>query len=106
VANQGQVDIGRLAEVGQRYELAVTGGESPEDAAARRTTQLADSKLARQIRLLLVVFALLLTSAIFAGCLATFVGGTPDDKKWAAGIVSAIASGLVGFLVGQGKGAK
>lgn len=26
-----------------------------------------------------------------------------DDKKWAAGIVCAIASGTVGFLVGQGK---
>jgi hypothetical protein len=29
--------------------------------------------------------------------------GSADDKKWAAGIVSAIASGLVGFLVGQSK---
>ncbi len=106
MSHEGQVDIGRLAEAGQRYELAVTGGETVEDAAARRANLVADSKLARQIRLLLVVFALLLTGAIFASCLMAFVNGTPDDKKWAAGIVSAIASGLVGFLVGQGKGAK
>ena len=106
MSDERQVDIGRLAEAGQRYELAVTGGETLEDAAARRANLVADSKLARQIRLLLVVFALLLTGAIFAACLVAFIGGTPDDKKWAAGIVSAIASGLVGFLVGQGKSAK
>ncbi len=102
MSGERQVDIGRLAESGQRYELAVTG-ESSEDAAARRATQLAEAKAARAVRLLLVLFALLLTSAIFTSCLVVFAKGGPDDKKWAAGIVSAIASGLVGFLVGQGK---
>ncbi|MEI6334133.1 MAG: hypothetical protein WCS87_06200 [Methylococcaceae bacterium] len=36
-------------------------------------------------------------------CVYTFATGEAEDKKWASGIVGAIASGLVGFLVGQGK---
>ena len=40
---------------------------------------------------------------IFIGCVYVFATGVPEDKKWVAGIVSAIASGLVGFLVGQTK---
>ena len=51
----------------------------------------------------LFLFALTVTGTVFAGCVYVFAIGTVDDKKWAAGIVSAIASGLVGFLVGQGK---
>ncbi len=51
----------------------------------------------------LFCFALLIISIIFVACVYTFATGIADDKKWAAGIVSAIASGLVGFLVGQGK---
>jgi len=29
--------------------------------------------------------------------------GEVEDKKWAASIISAITSGLIGFLIGQGK---
>jgi hypothetical protein len=51
----------------------------------------------------LFIFAMALTAVVFAGCVYVFATGAPDDKKWAAGIVSAIASGLVGFPVGLGK---
>lgn len=37
------------------------------------------------------------------GRVYVFASGSADDKNWAAGIVSAIALGLVGFLVSQGK---
>lgn len=51
-----------------------------------------------------VLFVVLIeTACAFGGCVYVFASGSADDKKWAAGIVSAIASGLVGFLVGQGK---
>ena len=51
----------------------------------------------------LFLFALVVTGGIFAGCVYVLASGSPEDKKWAAGIVSAIASGLIGFPVGQGK---
>ena len=52
---------------------------------------------------MLFFFALMIIGAVFAGCVYIFATGAADDKKWAAGIVSAISSGVVGFLVGQGK---
>ena len=48
-------------------------------------------------------FALAITAIVFAACLFVFVDGSPDDKKWATGVISAITSGLVGYLVGHGK---
>lgn len=49
------------------------------------------------------VFALALVAVTFGGCLYLFATGSPDDKKWAAGLLSAIVSGLVGYLVGARK---
>ena len=53
--------------------------------------------------MILLVFSLAVITVIVAGCIYGFVAGSADDKKWAAGIISAIASGLMGYLVGQGK---
>ena len=58
---------------------------------------------AEKKELILLFSALLFVFSVFFCCLYVFANGGPDDKKWAAGIVSAIASGLVGYLVGQGK---
>lgn len=49
------------------------------------------------------LFALAMTAVVFGGCVWVFANGSPDDRKWAAGIVSAMASGLVGYLVGQAR---
>ena len=77
--------------------------ETSEDATVRRSKEIADAELSRKMTYVLFCFALLIISIVFIGCVYTFAMGLADDKKWAAGIVSAIASGLVGFLVGQGK---
>lgn len=95
-----QINIGNLVGNDGRYELSVSN-ESPEDAAARRSLEAADAALKRRMSLGLFIFALLLMTVIFGGAIWVFAIGNADDKKWAAGIVSAIASGLVGFLVGQ-----
>ena len=59
--------------------------------------------LKRKMMYVLFCFALIVTAIVFGDCVYVIARGSADDKKWAAGIVSAIASGLVGFLVGQGK---
>jgi hypothetical protein len=97
-----QINLGQIVGKDHKYELSVSN-ETPEDAATRRTKETADADLKRKMTYALFCFALLIVGVVFAGCVYTFATGTPDDKKWAAGIVSAIASGLVGFLVGQGK---
>ncbi|NOT13134.1 MAG: hypothetical protein HOP23_15085 [Methylococcaceae bacterium] len=102
--NTGNPPINLSQVVGRdhRYELSVSN-ETPEDAIARRSKEMADAELKRKMTYALFCFALLIISIVFTGCVYTFANGTADDKKWAAGIVSAIASGLVGFLVGQGR---
>jgi pilus assembly protein TadC len=97
-----QINLGQMVGSDGRYELSVSN-ESPEDAAARRSLEAAEATLKRRMSLGLFVFALLLASVVFAGCVYVFAAGSADDKKWAAGIVSAITSGLVGFMVGQAR---
>ncbi len=97
-----QIDLGRLVTKDHTYELSISN-ESAEDAAARRAQEAAEAELRRKMTYGVFLFALAVTATVFGGCVYVFATGTPEDKKWAAAIVSAIASGLVGFLVGQGK---
>lgn len=97
-----EINLGHLAGKGHKYELSLSN-ESQEDGIARREQDAANAILKRKITWALFCFALFITFMVFSGCVYLFVIGTPDDKKWAASIVSAIASGLVGFLVGQGR---
>ncbi|HYE35520.1 hypothetical protein [Methylocaldum sp.] len=97
-----QINLGQIVGKDHKYELSVSN-ESPEDAAARRAAEAADAELKRRMTFGVFLFALAVTAVVFSGCVYVFANGTPDDKKWASAIVSAIASGLVGFLVGQGK---
>ncbi|WP_024299731.1 hypothetical protein [Methylomicrobium lacus] len=96
------INLSQIVGRDHRYELSVNN-ETPEDAAARRAQEMADADMKRKMTFALFWFALLIVGVVFIGCVYTFSIGMPEDKKWAAGIVSAIASGLVGFLVGQGK---
>lgn len=99
-----EINLNQLVDGGsnQKYALSINN-ETAEDAAARRFSEAADAELKRKMTYYLFFFALLIVGIVFAGCVYTFSTGAVDDKKWAAGIVSAIASGLIGFLVGQGK---
>ena len=97
-----QINLSQIVGKDHKYELSVSN-ETQEDAAARRSKETADAELKRKMTYALFCFALLIIGIVFVGCVYTFATGAADDKKWAAGIVSAIASGLVGFLVGQGK---
>lgn len=97
-----QINLGQIVGKNHKYELSVSN-ETAEDAATRRAEEMANAHLKRKMTFTLFVFALLIVGVVFAGCVYSFASGGVEDKKWAAGIVSAIASGLVGFLVGQGK---
>ena len=97
-----QINLGQIVGKDHKYELSVSN-ESPEDATARRAKEGADAELRRKMTFVLFLFALGSRRSFSRRCVYVFACGAQEDKKWAAGIVSAIASGLVGFLVGQGK---
>lgn len=96
-----QINLGQIVGNDHKYELSLSN-ESPEDATVRRAKEIADADLKRKMTFVLFLFSIAVTAVVFAGCVYVFACGSADDKKWAAGIVSAIASGLTGFLVGQG----
>lgn len=97
------INLSQLVSGGAHSFDLKLNNESTEDAQARRAEQAADAKQRRGMTWTIFIFALAMVLTIFVGCVAVFVGGEPEEKKWAAGIVSAMASGLVGFLVGHGR---
>lgn len=104
--NQSEVRTVNLDQLisgdGDQLELKIKK-ETDEDAAARRSRDAADANLKRTMTLMLFVFALLITGTVFSACIVVAIVGAPEDKKWACSIVTAITSGLVGYLVGQAK---
>ncbi|ALL00026.2 MULTISPECIES: hypothetical protein [unclassified Massilia] len=104
--NQGDIRTVNLDQLirgdSDQLELKIRN-ETDEDAQARRERETADAKLARTMKLMLFVFALVITGIVFGACIVVAFAGSADDKKWACSIVTAITSGLVGYLVGQGK---
>ena len=95
-----ELDISQLVSKTHKYALTASN-ESPEDAILRREQEGADANQKRNIALVLFLFSIFMVGVFFIGGVYYFATGGPEDKKWAAGIVSAIASGLIGFLVGQ-----
>ena len=94
------VDLTQFLGKDQRYSLSVSN-ELVEDAAVRRQQEIEDNRLKRKMTFSLFIFALLIASVVFIGAVYLFITGSPDDKKWASALISAIVSGLLGFLVGQ-----
>lgn len=97
-----EINLGQIVGKNHKYELSISN-ETPEDASARRRREIADAALKRKMTYLLFLFAIFMVAVIFGSCILIFITGSAEDKKWAAGIISAITSGLIGFLIGQGK---
>lgn len=96
------INLNQLVSRDHKYELSLSN-ETADDAAARRVKEAADADQKRKINFALFIFSLFITGVVFVGCIVNFIYGSPDDKKWSAGIVSGISTGLIGFLVGQSK---
>lgn len=104
--NQGDIRTLNLDQLisgeGDQLELKIKK-ETDEDAEARRLRDAAGANLKRKMTLILFIFALFVTATVFVTCIVVAIIGAPEDKKWACSIVTAITSGLVGYLVGQAK---
>jgi hypothetical protein len=98
VPEKQQLDLESSDE--DNYRLHVTT-ELIEDANLRRQIALDDARSKRWKESCIFVFALTAIVLIFLGCKSLFVYGAPEDKKWATATLSAITSGIIGFLVGK-----
>lgn len=96
--DQRPVDLTELLR-NNHYQLRAA--ESEEDARVRRERELEDSRHKRRLELLLFIFCLAITGAVFAASLYLALTGTGEDKKWATATVSAITAGVLGYLVGR-----
>lgn len=94
------IDITKLVQSGHTYTVSASN-ELPEEAQHRRARELANERHERRVELLTLGFSCLMVGVIFSGCIWLVAVGSPDDKKWAMGVVAAIASGLVGFIWGR-----
>jgi uncharacterized membrane protein len=100
-----------LDELSQRYRLSIEPQEDPLERAHRHRKEWLATMIRQGLHVLLALFALGLVGLMVWYCLGVFTayvaisGATPavtaEAQKWAMVILSAIVSGLIGFLTGK-----
>jgi hypothetical protein len=100
-----------LDELSQRYRLSIEPQEDPLERVHRHRKEWLATIVRQGLHVLLALFALGLVGLMVWYCLGvltgyvTISGATPavtaEAQKWAMVILSAIVSGLIGFLTGK-----
>ena len=77
--------------------------EDPAERDSRLRIEEANAAHQRRKELILHIAALLVISVVLAVCVWTIVktNSTEEDKKWAVPILSAIVTGLIGYVTGR-----
>jgi hypothetical protein len=100
-----------LDELSQHYRLSLQPQEDPAERAHRHRQEWLDTMVRQGLHMLLVLFAIGIVGLMVWYCLGILTGYvtvsgaspavTAEAQKWAMVILSAIASGLIGFLTGK-----
>lgn len=100
-----------LDELSQHYQITIATLEDSTERAHRHRLEWLRTWFNQGIHGLLVVFALAMVVLLAWYCLGLLMGSvtvsgaspavTGEAQKWAMAILSAIASGLIGFLTGK-----
>jgi hypothetical protein len=100
-----------LEELSQRYQLSIVPQEDPTERAHRHRQEWLATVVRQALHALLVVFAVGMVGLMVWYCLGILIGSimvsgaspavTAEAQKWAMVILSAVVSGLVGFLTGK-----
>ena|SRR5919109_3302318 len=100
-----------LDELSQRYQLSIVPQEDPAERAHRHHQERLATVVGQGVYVLLVLFAVGMVGLLVWYCLGiltgyvTVSGASPavsaEAQKWAMALLSAIVSGLVGFLTGK-----
>jgi hypothetical protein len=100
-----------LDELSQRYRLSIEPQEDPAERAHRHRQERLATMVGQGLHVVLVLFAVGMVGLLVWYCLGILTGYvtesgtspavTAEAQKWAMVILSAIASGLIGFLTGK-----
>jgi hypothetical protein len=95
-------DLDKISE-SKNLKVNIATADTPEEIAFKLSREESDAKYHRIKDLILFIAVLLGVSVIVYVCLNTAINNstTPDDKKWATSILTAIVSGGVGYLTGK-----
>lgn len=103
MGSEGQpVDLSRLAQ-DARYELTLKAAESEEERTARLEREGREHKV-RVLKEVVLFFVALLGAGVigwYCVVVLTDTAAPEGAKKWAMSILSAAASGIMGYLLGK-----
>jgi hypothetical protein len=105
-----QLDLNELSQT-ERYRLSLQPQEDPVERAHRQRQEWLATVVRQALHVLMVLFAVGMVGVMVWYCLGVLTGYvtvsgaspgvTAEAQKWAMVILSAIVSGLVGFLTGK-----
>jgi hypothetical protein len=105
-----QLDLNELSQ-SERYRLSLEPQEDPAERAHRHRQEWLATMVRQGLHVLLVLFAIGMVGLMAWYCLGILTGSitvsgasaavTAEAQKWSMVILSAIISGLVGFLTGK-----
>jgi hypothetical protein len=98
-----QLDINEWGKLYDVYDVSLRSQEDPQERVHRHRVEWLDARVQQGKSIFLFVFALGGIGVVLWYCLTTLLEQTtaPDEKKWALSAVTAIISGLIGFLTGK-----
>jgi len=97
--NDDKIDLNDLAN---RHQLSIVPREDPDQRDSRIRTEEASAAHGRRKDWLLLISALAVIGVALCLCVWSIVskGSATADKEWA--ILTAIVTGLLGYVVGRG----
>jgi len=96
-----KIDLNDLAN---RHQLSIVPREEPDQRDSRIRIEEASAAHGRRKDLLLLTSALVVIGVALCLCVWAIVreDSTTEDKKWAVPLLTAIVTGLLGYVVGRG----
>lgn len=98
--NDDKIDLNDLAN---RHQLSIVPREEPVQRESRIRIEEADAAHRRRKDLLLSGSALVVIGVALCLCVWAVVreGSTASDREWAVPLLTAIVTGLVGYVTGR-----
>ena len=98
--NDGKIDLNEIASRPD-HQFTITPRDYPAEIESRLRIEEANAAYQHQKDLVLHAVALLVVLTAFGLCVWAVVKGDPNTEKWAVPLLSAIVTGLVGYVTGR-----
>lgn len=98
--NDDKIDLNDLAN---RHQLSIVPREEPDQRDSRIRIEEADAAHRRRKDLLLLSSALVVIGVAIGLCVWAVVreGSAASDREWAVPLLTAIVTGLIGYVTGR-----